>query len=200
MSVYVNHKQLYSYSKSTSILILHLIYLDLHSLLRCRSNSNCSGWIIHAELRVAITEIHTQATILNRNLLWRYISVSPIWYKVQINSIPPEVYIENGQIWTKFHNERNRNLHSLEKDFRSSWRTSKNKLAFGPLGQEWADHGIESQIPPRNIDEHLKKQIQIGCAIIKNKQIDFNHWASHKNGRNGMTNTLWFKITVTNEE
>ena len=33
----------------------------------------------------------------------------------------------------------------------------KNKLTFGPLSQEWTDHSIECKIPPRNIDEHLKR-------------------------------------------
>lgn len=47
---------------------------------------------------------------------------------------------------------------SLEEGFRSFWRTGENELAFGPLGEEWIDHLVESKVPPWNIDEHLQEK------------------------------------------
>ena len=46
----------------------------------------------------------------------------------------------------------------LEEGFGGFWRTGEDELAFGPLGEEWIDHLVESKVPPWNIDEHLQKK------------------------------------------
>lgn len=63
---------------------------------------------------------------------------------------------------------------SLEEGFRSFRRAGENELAFGPLGEEWIDHLVESKVPPWNIDEHLqeqKKQQNSDQKKIKNKRM-----------------------------
>jgi len=57
---------------------LYLINYNFHSLLGCWFYSYLSSRISNSKFGVAVAEIHTQATILNGNLLRRYISVSPV--------------------------------------------------------------------------------------------------------------------------
>lgn len=59
-------------------------------------------------------------------------------------------------------------MYSLEKGFCGFGRTSKDKLAFGPLSQKRADHSIHCQIPPRDIDEDLrnKQNLKLKLNVI----------------------------------
>lgn len=59
--------------------------------------------------------------------------------------------IQGNFRWTK----KARIVYELEQGFSRFGWPSKNELALSPLSQEWADHPIECQVPPWNMDEYL---------------------------------------------
>ncbi|MFS7951379.1 hypothetical protein Hanom_Chr07g00594451 [Helianthus anomalus] len=54
-----------------------------------------------------------------------------------------------------------KSYYSLEEGFSSLRRSSKHKLALGPLCEERIDDLIESQVQERHIDKHLQNQNSI---------------------------------------